>query len=385
VSEEKRRLLSYLRRDRNDRGQRRDGLNEDYFFDPELRGNLEHVFVGKCGFCETKVEDAGQTLHLRPLRFAAGSPRVDKDYYLWLAFEWRNLFYACQYCVRSKGDRFPVDGDRAPYLATFDDVVEQEIGLLIDPTADDPGRHLRFLTDGDILPLSLQGRETIDIFDLNRGDLTSARGKLVRQLFEIFRADDRNYASGELRQLLNPFAPHSGALQSVLKRVATAWRASDSPIPGSGDAFVRKFVEIWNQSSSAQRSRLPAVIHEVEEGDRRAKDQIGHTVPFPSRNSFDLTKRDPLSVIDREIAHIEISSFKAIEDLRFELRSSRTAKSGAPSLMILGENSTGKSSALSAIALALVGRRRLPSLRNTCLVSCVVQDSIVLTNWTTRG
>ena len=161
VSEEKRRLLTYLRRNREEREQRRDNLNEDIFFDSDLVGDLGRVFLGKCAFCETRVESSGQTVHLRPLRFATGSPRIDKDYYLWLAFEWRNLFFACEYCAKSKGDQFPVEGDRAPYLATFDDVIEQEIGLLLDPTSEDPARHLRFLCDEIPCPLHYRAEKRL--------------------------------------------------------------------------------------------------------------------------------------------------------------------------------------------------------------------------------
>jgi len=78
---------------------------------------------------------------------------------------------------------------------------------------------------------------------------------------------------------------------------------------------------------------------------------------------YDASKRIPLKAIDSEISRIRISNFKAIESLDFQLPSSRSNKSGMPALMILGENSTGKSSVLAAIALALVGKKEAAKLK----------------------
>jgi uncharacterized protein (TIGR02646 family) len=171
VAREKARLFDYLRRDANDRRQRRDDLNEELFYDASLQTALDRVFFGKCAFCESEIYSQGRLVHFRPLRFVEGEPPADNDYYLWLAFEWRNLFRACDACHRAKGSIFPVRGDRADYLATFDDVVDQEVPLILDPTNDDPGRHLRFLHDGACHPLTVEGATTIQTFALNREDL----------------------------------------------------------------------------------------------------------------------------------------------------------------------------------------------------------------------
>jgi len=194
-----------------------------------------------------------------------GKPRVDKDYYLWLAFEWRNLFLACGHCANSKGDQFPVEGERASYLASFDDVSEQERGLLVDPTAEELGRHIRFLYDGDALPLSLQGRETIDIFDLNRKELTSARAGLAAELLEALQSDDSRNTADQLRRLLTVFAPHSGALYNILKRIPSGWRSNEVPITGSGETFFRNFIQAISQADSVQRSRLRSAVQEAME------------------------------------------------------------------------------------------------------------------------
>jgi hypothetical protein len=355
VRYERNQMLTYLRREPGDRRQRRDPLNDDIFFDSELRDSLSFVFSEKCAFCETPVGRDGGVVHLRPLRFAAENEGLDKSYYLWIAFEWRNLFYGCRQCIKAKGDRFPVAGPRASFLATFDDIVENEDALLIDPTAEDPFKSLRFLCDGSVVPLSPKGTESIAVFDLNRGELVQERSRLVEQMFALL--GDRG--SGALGRLLSIGDAHSGALINILKRVATAWLAADRPIKGNGDLFVNRFFNQWMNASDAQLGQLSSAVRQVELADAEARNQP-HMMPIYSL--VDRAK-DEFWIANGEIARIDISNFKAIDRLCIEMPPARSSRSGAPALMILGENSTGKSSALAAIALALIGRREAAKLK----------------------
>lgn len=363
VRHEREKLLYYLRRDAGERLHRRDGLDDDIFFDEDLRRELGRAFKGKCAFCESKLDDHGSVLHFRPLRFAGDFENSERDYYLWLAFEWRNIFCACSYCIKAKGSKFPVAGNRALYLASFDDVVKHEAALLIDPTAEDPSKHLRFMYDGSIFPITERGRETIDVFELNRSELVYRRQGLFGKLFDLLKSNDLSYTEYSLEDLLDSEAPHSGATQGMLKRIESIWRAAESPIKGSGDLFVKRFMEIWRQTDPMQRSQLTEVARQLDAADIRARhENVDRVVEFyPIQVSYFEKQRLPAD--DREISRIEISNFKAIENLRFDMKSSRANKSGAPGLMILGENSTGKSSVLSAIALALIGRKEASKLK----------------------
>jgi hypothetical protein len=119
----------------------------------------------------------------------------------------------------------------------------------------------------------------------------------------------------------------------------------------------------WSEADGVQLRRLHASIDEVIDADGRVNELFSSKVP-PSPIDGRSERREPKSMAsEREISHIRVSNFKAIKDLRFELRSSRLTKSGVPSLMILGENSTGKSSVLTAIALALIGKKEASKLR----------------------
>src|SRR5262249_42471547 len=96
VRQEKQRLFSYLRRSDEERLQRRDGLADDLFYNSDLRAALHDLFNGRCAFCETELHNEGIVHHFRPLRFAEDDDGTAmKDHYLWLAFEWRNLFIIC--------------------------------------------------------------------------------------------------------------------------------------------------------------------------------------------------------------------------------------------------------------------------------------------------
>lgn len=355
VKSERNRVLAYLRREPEERRQRRDPLNDDIFFDSELRDELSSVFHEKCAFCETHIGRDGGVIHLRPLRFAAEGTGLDKNYYLWIAFEWRNLFYGCRRCIKSKGDRFPVAGQRASFLATFDDIVESEDALLIDPTAEDPHKGLRFLCDGSVVPLSPKGTESIEVFDLNRHDLEYERRHLVERMFASLKNED----DGALRRMLSSGEAHSGALLNILKRIAAAWLVADRPIKGSGDLFVSRFFERWMTASSAQHRQLSSAVRQVEGADADARNQPSMLPIF----SIVDTDKEEFWIANGEIARIDISNFKAISRLGIEIPPARSARSGAPALMILGENSTGKSSTLAAIALALIGRREAGKLK----------------------
>lgn len=355
VHEQRQQILSYLRRGESERRERRDGLNEDLFFDSKLRIELENTFKGKCAFCETDVGSRGLTVHLRPLRFVQDGQQHELDYYLWLAFEWRNLFYACDYCTKAKGNHFPVEGNRCDFRATFDEVVKQESALLIDPTAEDPSKHLNFLIDGSVTALSPKGFETISIFSLNRPELEFERNQIIGEMIAIL---DSKASYRPLVTWVNSTRPHFGAALQVLKRIAKSWFPSRSTIRGSGDTFVRNFAERLHLANSEEVDRLRATIG----AERRAEQSI-----IASDDDLIMFRRSvpyaSIRPIARELATISISHFKAIDDLHLEFTSTRASKAGMPAMMILGENSTGKSSVLAAIALALIGRREAEKMK----------------------
>jgi len=125
----------------------------------DVRATLETMAAGRgrCMYCEdsqgTDIE------HFYP-----------KARYPGRAFSWKNYLYACAHCNSNlKRDRFPLV-HRKP--------------ALLDPTADDPARHVAFIpSTGEFLAIGPKGRPSIDVFGLN--DVTTPR-KLPQARRETF-------------------------------------------------------------------------------------------------------------------------------------------------------------------------------------------------------
>lgn len=363
VLEERRRILEFLRRDEHERRQRRDGLNEDLFFDGKFLSALSHTFRDKCAFCEVTLDESGRTVHMRPLRYVDSFAKEHREYYLWLAFEWRNLFYSCDVCASRKGNKFPLEGSPTNFLASYEDTVKNERSLLIDPTSDDPEKHLFFTSYGDVRPLTRKGHETILTFELDRSELVAARSECIQDVLMALRMR----AISDLESKLYSYAPHLGAVRSILRRVTGAWRPRGRSSLGNGEAFVQRFIDACGAATDDELQRLSASIEEIDRGDSNPEFYQDNDVPI-----VEYIHEREWHHQAGEIATVRISNFKAIEDLSFTLPGRRSDKAGTPALMILGENSTGKSSVLAAIALAAIGagetrklKKYLPALMHS--------------------
>ncbi|NBA82294.1 AAA family ATPase [Pseudomonas putida] len=354
ILEERRRILDFLRRDEGERRQRRDGLKEDIFYEKAFVGALAQTFRNKCAFCEVELLEPGRTLHMRPLRYVDGFTKEHREYYLWFAFEWRNLFYSCDECSLRKGNKFPIEGRPANFLASYQDAVKHERALLIDPTSEDPEKHLFFTPFGNVRALTRKGFETISTFDLDRSELADARLDRIQDLFAALKSN----ADKDFQSMLYTHAPHSGALRSILRRITGIWRPFGRSSLGRGDAFVRRFIDAYEAANNDDHQRLRTSIEEIE-----------NQALFPefyqdsSSVLIDYIHEREWNYKAGEVATINIANFKAIENLSFRLPSRRAEKSGTPALMILGENSTGKSSILAAIALAAIGANEAKKLK----------------------
>jgi hypothetical protein len=127
-------------------------------------------------------------------------------------FEWLNHLLACSFCnSNSKRDRFPrsVSGQ----------------ALLIDPTLDDPVQHLRLiLRTGDYRALTPRGEASVEVFGLNRRDLTRGRaGAFEIAKAALCRAHDLlgQGRADEAAACLHALAeqPHASVLSEMLRSV----------------------------------------------------------------------------------------------------------------------------------------------------------------------
>lgn len=194
----------------------------------------------KCAFCESHYHHIayGDVEHLRP---KASYKQRDADAlkrpgYYWLAYDWTNLFGACQLCNQQfKRNLFPLrDGRRR--ARTHRHSIANEEPLLIDPSAKDPADYIGFREEyAYAIDECAEGACTIEVLGLNREALVEQRRDrlenlkaltLLRQLLEARIAEepsremvDRlNAVEAILAESIAPSGEYSAMARCYLKQ-----------------------------------------------------------------------------------------------------------------------------------------------------------------------
>lgn len=369
IDEPRERLLRWAHRPLEERRQRRAPIDHDLFHHSHLADLVYQEFAGTCAFCERPVDTSEGVSHFRPLNIDGDyGGEESADHYSWLAYEWLNLFLICRSCQKRRWNRFFVSGRRARFLATFDEVRSEERPLLIDPTTDNPSSHLSFLFTGECIPKSnsAKGKVTVEILALNDVELVNQRGEAVEAVMGAWRAALLSGAGISDDVLTTPF---QGFWRGVLSRTLTEYGIATLGA-SSGQSLVRRLRELIVQNDREGRDRMAAAIDLVRSSDeiRRAEFQRAPTEIAP--DFYPIVRLPPqadkaFKALHAEIVCVHISNYRAIDRLDIRLREARSHKSGASCLMLLGENAVGKSTFLSAIALALLGTQEARKLRLT--------------------
>jgi uncharacterized protein (TIGR02646 family) len=332
--------------------------------DQQVRAALLTVFHRKCAYCESPVDPASMLVdHFRPKANAVNQDgSVSADAYWWLIYEWENLYAACSSCSHLKASRFPVEGARAGYPATGQALLEER-PLLLDPCIDDPDAHLVFSEDGRVASDSERGRVTINVLGLNRDTLVSGRQAAIATLRNEFspRAISKRKPHTRhvlLSRLAGASAPFAGARRQLLARLV----AEEAP-ELSADLTGIRHVTIRVRDAA----QIKQATHDF---DAQQRAQESYSIEDESRKAHYFART-------RAIDRIEIRNFRPIGHLKLRFpdpvrdRDSPTPTDWpagpdrtpqTPWLMLLGENASGKSSVLQAVALALIGdewRKRL--------------------------
>lgn len=331
---------------------------EPLFLGKDVFAALDAQFKSKCAYCESGLQAHESRIDpFRPI-LAAADPRTREespDHYGWLAFEWRNLMFACNECVSAKRNLFPVDTPRALPMTAWRQTVASENALLIDPCRDDPARHLAFRPDGLLAAKTDKGEATIAVLNLNRPRLVEARRQwmfdLLATIHQAIDPEAEAVAIGLIDELDN--LRHSGAIRSALDTVAkeTARRAGLKPIvgfrPSRDIPRLAGHHEVWDR-----------VAYEYLSG--ADKTPIAESLRSSASEYYELRPRLDASHVER----VRIFNFKGIDTLELEFAHAQASDSNASGVMLLGENAAGKSTVLQALALALMDER----LRKGCRV-----------------
>lgn len=325
-------------------------------FHKYLYKTLSDLFANKCAYCEIQIEpDLAEINCFRP-REAASSLRLDDvsfDHYVWFAYEWNNLFLCCKRCSNSKRNIFPVSGPRAPVLCAWDEACLLEKNTILNPCEDNPAKHLKIKLDGNFVRKSIRGHLTIKVLDLNDEYLVAKRKvKLetcLRILFSLQINDERDGATEALSKELSDKSEFSGVaelfLLDLLKSIAGKLGL---PTPRAFD--VEAYLSIVGSTFKRERDFFD-FANEVN----NSESSIERSVEYSSQKSVldnDVRQETARSLVRK----ITISNFKGIENLEFSVLPSKNIEGDkVPCLMILGENATGKSTVLQAVALCLMG------------------------------
>lgn len=112
-----------------------------------VRETLETIQKNKCCYCETKSTRSNNDVeHFRPKAAYSSNFKGDRRYpgYFWLAYDWDNLFLACQVCNQIfKNDFFPIEDETTRgQLNNFS--VENEITFVVHPSIDEPSEEIEY-------------------------------------------------------------------------------------------------------------------------------------------------------------------------------------------------------------------------------------------------
>lgn len=285
---------------------------------------------------------------------------VDPYHYWWLGWDWNNIFTICNACLTAKENKFPVrDNKRAAFpdqgLENIRSGLEKEEALLIDPCQqqDFEIREILF-EDGNAIGVGEKGRQVVDVFALNRPKLLA-----VRQLVSRAKAkqiEEALHQAGAKPKLLSPAHP-----------------------------FVASSIDAWwlntNQDQEALahleaifEGELPAYIRKaVPESNTYTQKDISDLKDQNKASSYNLEKKENLDQYFTKslwIEEIDLQNFKAFPKLKLKFpnvtrednQSRPSTSMRRPWLALLGENGVGKSSISQALALALMGKKKLEDL-----------------------
>jgi len=285
---------------------------------------LMKVFRGKCAFCEQNTMSR-EPYQFRPPAYAFDYDKTGENetiYCGWLAYAWQNLYLICEDCKPSTPTFFPTLGPRQP-LPKRDEILEyieggkgvwpspiDETIDLIDPC--DPSfqfaDHFRADKDGQLSSRTPAAENSIRLYRLNRPELVERRARAI----ENFDA--------------SAFFPNSGSE------------------PDEAAEFLGFLSDYFFREPEVA---VPFDAFSTEVAEKR------ETFPKPER----VERVRPIPVEDTgphyDLDTIEVTDFRTLEHVKLSLPP-RPDGNLARAILILGENATGKSTLLEAIALTLL-------------------------------
>ncbi len=346
------RARAFFERPAKERTQETFAFDDGPLANDGFRAALRNTYAGKCAYCETPLaEEAMLVDRFRP---ASGALALDgtlsPDHYWWLAYAWENLYPSCAECQSFKGARFPVREPRAE-PGTTGEALRGERPLLLEPRDDDPEQHLVFAEDGSVASSTEEGRATVEILGLNRGQLLGLRREALAEVKREWQSVAEVTAKGDLDpvafdSLFDRRLPFSALRRQFLNTWAHGRQHEIDQVlqaTPDGPSSVAEVAGDLPVVTAAERKRVKGAFVQVQVA------QDSYSLAGDQNASVDYFRRT------RRIERIEVRNFKVIRDLDLTPASLASTTAAAPWLMLLGENGCGKSSLLQAVTLTLMG------------------------------
>jgi uncharacterized protein (TIGR02646 family) len=330
----------------------------------EAKPVLTQLFHGKCAYCETEIAASGVS-EIDMFRPKAGSLNDDgsfaPDHYWWLTYEWFNLYLSCRQCNRHKGSRFPVKGLRVKVpkgakaqlgASWYVKDLKTEKPFLLDPCEKgfNPDQHFVFDPEtGVVAGLTTRGKVSIEVFDLNRGDLLRKRQYRLKQVVTLVNmlAPGANLGPPieALKQAQNAAGEFAAAQRQVIRRLLLERRK----VPE-----VRRALTDLGIIDVRKPLRRPSHLYVQSEQVRKIV-----STSRSEKIAREKQKAERAGLNPQYITRIEIHNFRVIKDL--DLSFPPPDQDEKSWTVLLGENGVGKSSILKAVALALQDKEYLSS------------------------
>ena len=361
---------------------------------------LAHATVEKCAFCEQKKPDL--TVHLfRPTNlYDTQKSSGHQDYYIWESLNWNNMFPICRACQSGSAQYFPVLGKHKgpsieefknwrnqllrnmpeknevaknlPFLISY----EKDVPKIIEPSdRRDMKRYFQASFNGKLRCHQDTGKgpNTITTFQLNRRTLCQDRANYIsarlHQLGDIICNSPSKYE----RDLGDHFEFSTQEFSTYYYLILRRLGVRLKNITRANGRFDLTSIKAFYSKIIVSRDQFDACLKFLREEDAhyeevRLQTELGSKEPaLPEEKTTKAPKKIPSLHFESypRLKRVRIKNFKSLEsiELTFPKKSPDYKKNEvAPCLLILGENSTGKSSVLEAICYASIGADALKQL-----------------------
>lgn len=226
--------------------------------------------------------------------------------------------------------------------------------LLLDPCYDFPEDHLVFDEKGMVGSDSQQGRTTIETLGLNRTPLVRARAEVGAELRTKWLAALARGSKGFTAELYQELANEKLSFLGFYRQCLHHWSSDLIATHPGMLKRVKPFLSF--RTGVTQKITKPSAKAEKTVVKQTFKRFKTYQVSQERYSVEKESQKDSYYLKARFIERIEIRNFKVIRDLALDFPVDLQEQGSW--LLLLGENGTGKTSVLTALALALMGDKQ---------------------------